>query len=236
MTWVRKDDQMPIHRKVAPLSDAAYRLEDEAMCWASRNGTDGRIGTADLPYTSKRGQPRYAAELVARGLWHVAGEQCASEKCATSGPDGWVIHDYLAYNPSAEQVRHERDLKAKRQARWRDAKSGRRSDGASTPSERGDVDGRADASVTLAPYPSRPAPKGSGAGTPRATARRLTADAGGGREEQPVATSPPTELLNGVRAQLRAASHTARTRGVRRANALDELRALTDPQEQEAEE
>ena len=125
MSWIRFDDQYPIHRKVAPLSDAAFRLNMEAMGWCSRNGTDGVIRKTDLAHVSaKRGKPAKAAELVNHELWHPAGQLCG--RCAVAlidadrqaPPDGWVIHGYLEYQPSAAKVATEREAKAKRQARW----------------------------------------------------------------------------------------------------------------------
>jgi len=156
MPWVRKDDQMPIHRKVSPLSDAAYRLDDEAMCWASRNGTDGRIAADELAGISKRGTRRIADELVARRRWHRAGDPpCPSEHCAAPYADGWVIHDYLEYNPSASEVREVRRRKAERQRNWRAARSASRS-----ASRSGERDALQDMPVEGAPraHVSRPVP------------------------------------------------------------------------------
>jgi hypothetical protein len=93
MTWVRFDDQASIHRKVAPLDDATYRLWREAIEWSSRNLTDGQISLEDLPESSKRASPARASKLVARRLWHDAGYVCDSVKCPPPGHDGWVIHD-----------------------------------------------------------------------------------------------------------------------------------------------
>lgn len=172
MPWVRKDDQMPIHRKVAPLSDAAYRLHDEALCWASRNLTDGTIGVAELPEISKRGRLKLADELVARRLWHRAGDECPSEQCPPAGPDGWVIHDYWDYQPSKEKVLREKGAKADRQRRWMDARRHKKD---------GTRDASQDTAEGDAPTPPRPAPKEGGSGAPAATAaRRAAAGLGGG--------------------------------------------------------
>jgi hypothetical protein len=223
MAWVRFDDQMPISRKVAPLSDAAFRLWAEAICWANRNLTDGAIRLAELGDISKRGRPKLADQLVEHGLWHPNGEQCDSPKCPRSGIDGWVIHDYWDYQPSKAQVLHERTAKAERQRRYMD--KARRGKDAS-------VDTSRDASVDVTP--PRPAPPRREAGrSPVATARRQAADAGDGREEQQPANGhppavPPAQILDEVRKRLRQASTKAK--GARREGALDELRALTDPQ------
>ena len=122
MPWVRFDDQYPIHRKVAGLSDKTYRLHSEAIFWCARNLTDGVISVLNLRQVRPgvRGLTAHADVLVKRGLWHLAGEDCASEKCpAPAGEDGWVIHDYWFYQPTKDQVQREREANARRQARFR---------------------------------------------------------------------------------------------------------------------
>ncbi len=154
MTWVRFDDQFPIHRKVAPLDDATYRLCSEAIPWSSRNRTDGRISAADLAGVSKRATRQRAAKLVERRLWHVAGFECDSEACPPSGEDGWVIHDYWDYQPTAAKVKADLAAKAERTRRWRERRTG---DGAR--------DASRNAPVTLPPSPSPPR-RGEGTGKP----------------------------------------------------------------------
>lgn len=160
MTWVRFDDLFPIHRKVAGLSDACFRLVSEAIFWCSRNTTDGIIRASEISQIT-RGNRQRAAQLVGAQLWHAAGELCA--RCAarladagTAEPaDGWVIHDYLDHQPSRAKVEADKAAKADRQARWLASKRGARQPfGASG-------DASHDASKDDAP--PRPAPKGSGA-------------------------------------------------------------------------
>ncbi len=192
MTWVKLDDQFPIHRKVAGLGDAVYRLASEAIFWCSRNSTDGVIRAAELKESSKRATLPRAAELVGRDLWHAAGDLCTRCKemlvdAGTPEPsDGWVIHDYLKYQPSRVQVDKDRDTKAERQRRWREARKGgsSRNDASTSASRDPPVDASNDAPVDAsndapvdasrdAPVdgaPSRPVPprpEGSGAGGPR---------------------------------------------------------------------
>lgn len=123
MPWVRFDDQFPIHRKTAGLSDAAFRLHVAAIFWCARNLTDGFVPRSDLDDVCARVRTpeRFAAELVVRGAWHLGDEQCPSGKCAAPAKgDGWVIHDYLEYQPSAKRVRDDRADSARRQQEWRD--------------------------------------------------------------------------------------------------------------------
>lgn len=129
MPWVRFDDQFPIHRKVDGLSDAAYRLHTSAIFWCARNLTDGFVSEDDLDGVTARVRTpaRFASECVKRDTWHEAGTACPSLKCppAPDGETGWVIHDYWAYQPTKAQVLADREKAAERQAKWREAKSGR---------------------------------------------------------------------------------------------------------------
>lgn len=111
MTWVRLDDRFPSHRKVALLSDRAFRLYVSALCWSSENLTEGKILDRELTVVARvRSMKATARELEAAQLWDRL-------------PDGWQIHDYLDFNPTSEQVRAERDANAARQKRFRDRKA-----------------------------------------------------------------------------------------------------------------
>ena len=181
MSWVKSDDQMSIHRKVQPLSDAAYRLQDEARLWCSRNLTDGRIPADEFEVCSLRATPENAAELVKRKLWHRAEDgHCGHDKCAIPGPDGWVIHDYLEYNPAAAEVIAERAKKADRNRRYMEKinasrkSTGASKDASSAPSvdatvdraEDAAIDASKDAPLTTPPSPSPPR-REAGDGVPR---------------------------------------------------------------------
>lgn len=171
MTWVRFDDGFPEHRKVMPLSDAAFRLHVQAICWSARHLTDGRVAQRELGTVTRMRKPdRVVAELVARGNWHEAGQGCDSEYCpshpkyADASLDasvGWVIHDYWDFQPSKEKVNRERRDKAERQKRWLERRgkgSGKRD---------ASQDASVDTSKDAAPYPPRPAPKEGGGGAPQ---------------------------------------------------------------------
>jgi hypothetical protein len=179
MTWVRRDDQASIHRKVAPLDDATYRLWSEAMEWCSRNGTDGVIRADELSDVSKRGTRPRAVKLVERGLWHAAGDDCDSEKCTPPGPDGWAVHDYLDYNPPRAQVLAEKKAKAERTQRWRDKK---RNGDASPGHHVTDTYPGGDASPSR---PVPPRPEGGGGGAPVAPPAAVGGVAAASGESKP---------------------------------------------------
>ena len=113
MPWVKLDDRFPSHRKIALLSDRAFRLHVSAMCWCAENLTDGRISDRELALVTRvRGVKATAKQLEDAGLWDRT-------------EDGWEIHDYLEYNPSREQVLIERKKNAERQERFRRRKNGK---------------------------------------------------------------------------------------------------------------
>ncbi|MFG3170616.1 hypothetical protein [Streptomyces sp. NPDC048200] len=113
MPWVKLDDRFPSHRKVALLSDRAFRLHVSAICWSSENLTDGRISERELPLVAHiRGLKATAKQLEDAGVWD-------------RSDNGWVIHDFLDYNPSREQVLAERKKNAERQERFRQRKNGK---------------------------------------------------------------------------------------------------------------
>src|SRR5439155_428218 len=94
-------------------------------------------------------------------------EPCDSPKCPASVdnsyPQGWVVHDYWEYQPSAQKVRNDRSAKAERQRRWLERKQARERDASKDASQ--------DESKDNAPSPSPPRPEGSGAGNaPRSAA------------------------------------------------------------------
>lgn len=113
MTWVKLDDRFPSHRKVALLSDRAFRLHVSAICWCAENLTDGHIDERELALITRvRGVKATAQQLEDAGLWDRVD-------------DGWVIHDYLDFNPSREQVLLDRKKNAERQERFRRRKNGK---------------------------------------------------------------------------------------------------------------
>ncbi|MEU3507627.1 hypothetical protein ABZ733_06825 [Streptomyces longwoodensis] len=114
MPWVKLDDRFPSHRKVALLSDRAFRLHVSALCWASENLTEGRILERELAVVSRvRGAKAAAKELEDARLWdRIEG--------------GWSIHDYLEYNPDRARVQADREANAARQKAFRERKKAER--------------------------------------------------------------------------------------------------------------
>lgn len=107
MAWVRIDDHMPMHEKTLALSDAAFRLYINAICWANLHRTNGIVPLTCLPYVSRSPRPkRLIGELISAGLW----DQTEA---------GYRIHNYLKYQVSADDIERRARQNAERQARWR---------------------------------------------------------------------------------------------------------------------
>ncbi|MGD9886183.1 MAG: hypothetical protein AB7U95_39440 [Reyranella sp.] len=114
MSWVRIDDAMPDSLKIAPLSDAAFRAYVTSICYCARSLSDGFVPTKKAKEFA--GRPRVVQELADAGLWE-------SPPPATSS-DGFVVHDYLQYNPTRNAVLSEREAAKKRMQRVRSPERG----------------------------------------------------------------------------------------------------------------
>lgn len=108
MVWARFEDSFPEHPKVVGLSDKAFRLHVSAICYSTRNLTDGIVPPAVIPRLG--GNRNAVRELAIAGLW---------EHATDIEPTGWRIHDFLTYNPSREKVERERQGSLQRQAKSR---------------------------------------------------------------------------------------------------------------------
>jgi hypothetical protein len=121
MAWAKLDDRFYDHRKVkkawlsTPASVALYVM---AITYAAAHETDGAI---DLEFVkekvpSRRDRDRMTTALVDAGLW-------------TETEHGWLIHDYLKYNPSHAKLEEKRVKDAERKALGRSTQSKQRPHG-----------------------------------------------------------------------------------------------------------
>jgi len=110
MPWVRIDDAFADHPKTVQAGGRAAWLDVAAMCYASRYLTDGFIPAKQVPRLTDEPNPDELAQaLVDAGLWE-------------RRPGGFLIHDYLDYNPSAAAVRAQRRADLERKARGNSAR------------------------------------------------------------------------------------------------------------------
>ena len=95
--FVRLDHGMPENPKVAGISDSAFRLYVQAICWCSRQEQDGKIPAAMM---RRLGPVKSATELVHAELLELI-------------PVGYLIHDYLDFQRSAEEINAYRNARGK---------------------------------------------------------------------------------------------------------------------------
>lgn len=94
-SFVRVDHGMPENRKVMGLTDGAFRLYIEAICWCSRQESDGHIPSS---FISRLGKAKAVRELTEAGLLDDA-------------VGGYMVHDYLDFQRSSEEIAAYRSAK-----------------------------------------------------------------------------------------------------------------------------
>ncbi len=101
MSWVKLDDKLPGHRKILAASPEAAWLHIEGLCYCAQQETDGAIPDTALAMLTRFSKPKamkLAARLVEVGLWE-------------RNSAGWLVHDYLDYNPSRKELEARREIK-----------------------------------------------------------------------------------------------------------------------------
>ena len=107
MTWIKIDDTLPNNPKILPLSDGAFRLYIEGLCYANQYLTDGFLTNAVVRRLDINSAQ---AELVSAELWDVVD-------------NGIQIHDYCEHQTSKADVEAKRDQSRQRLVKHRKAKS-----------------------------------------------------------------------------------------------------------------
>jgi hypothetical protein len=107
VAWLRIDDRVRTHPKIAEAGPAAAWLWFCGVCYCREHLTDGVIHKSVLASLAMNlTQPvKHAERLVAVGLWH-----------ETDNGNGYTVHDFLDWNPSRAEVETARkaDLERKR--------------------------------------------------------------------------------------------------------------------------
>lgn len=195
MTWAKFDDGFPDHEKIVGLSHPAFRLHVTAICYASRLETDGRVPKAAAFVQALR---RHVDELLVAGVW----EQTDNEH--------FVIHDFLAYNPSRSELLQRRQATAERVSLFRHNGRGNAASNAVTNSVGNPSPDPTRPVPSRDPVPTDPPNPPQAGGTTAERAER--AKNGSGRQRDVVAlreTETPQEAIERHRAKLFA--HSGRT-------------------------
>jgi hypothetical protein len=108
VAWIKIDDSFPDHPKVIGLSDRAFRIHIEGLCYSGRFLTDGLIPMGVAARFANENMT-LLAELTTVELWR---EDMAN--------NGFRIHDYLAHQTSKQQVEEKRQSLRERQKRYRE--------------------------------------------------------------------------------------------------------------------
>jgi len=103
MTWIKLDDTLPNNPKILPLSNSAFRLYIEGLCYANQYLTDGFLAQAVVKRLD--GDSAHL-ELVDAGLWDIAD-------------GGMQIHDYCEHQTSRADVQAKKDAERERVRSYR---------------------------------------------------------------------------------------------------------------------
>ena len=93
--FVRFTHDTPDHYKVIGLSDKAFRVWFDLICWSSRHEKDGYVPSAVM---RAKARPKIIAELIAAVLVH-------------EHDDHYEVHDYLDFNRSKDEIAAYRSAK-----------------------------------------------------------------------------------------------------------------------------
>jgi hypothetical protein len=199
MTWVKIDDGFTDHPKIEGLSDRAFRLHIAGLCFCGRTLSDGHIPTDRVRRLLPKVTKAMVAELEEAGTWIAV-------------TSGFVVKDYLTYNPSRKKVMEDREAAAERKRKWAEKKA----EDAARKKRDAEKNASRDALQNDAPAldPSPPRPKGQGSGH-MCTAGGATTTTGAKGAEQPdlVLTDeiPDTSLDPQTVEQARAAIRALRS-------------------------
>jgi hypothetical protein len=120
MSWAKFDDQYPDHPKIVEVGPLGMALHTAATCYCARYLTNGFI-----PKNQITKLLNLEGILVENnGVSHAVTNKEITEELLRVGlfesaPGGYKIHDYLKYNPNADQVKAEREVTRLRQEKWR---------------------------------------------------------------------------------------------------------------------
>jgi hypothetical protein len=103
MTWIKIDDTLPNNPKILPLSDGAFRLYIEALCYCNQYLTDGFLADAVLLRLDVNNR---RSELVEACLWI----ECV---------DGMQINDYTEHQTARSEIEKKREQNKERSSRYR---------------------------------------------------------------------------------------------------------------------
>lgn len=116
MGWLRLDDHYDDHPKIVAAGSEAAWLDIRGMLFCARHETDGVIPSSQLSRIGSDYAPakraRLIGQLVDAGRW-------------TKTDDGYIVNDFLDYNPSSITKQTEREAARERMKKAREKKRSR---------------------------------------------------------------------------------------------------------------
>jgi hypothetical protein len=103
MPWGRLDDSFDSHRKVRRAGNEATGIYARALSYCAGALTDGHVDPEWLEERTGKRAVKVGELLVVAGLWE-------------PNSDGFVIHDYLEFNPSRSEILERRAADSRRKA------------------------------------------------------------------------------------------------------------------------
>lgn len=121
MTWAKIDDHMPEHPKIVPAGPLALALQVRAICYCARHLTDGFLPALMVgSLTYDLGNRDWPKVMTDAELWEY-----------DEARSGFIVHDYLDYNPSKAEVQQTRAAWTARAKKGAASRWGRRHENAS---------------------------------------------------------------------------------------------------------
>ena len=115
--WAKFDDQYPENRKLRVASEHVLVLHFLSILRASFLESDGRLTASDLGIVFEQSK-------IPRAKRAEALKDAVAARLIEEVDGGYLVHDFLDYNPSHEELEAKRRTGAKRLAGWR--RNGRR--------------------------------------------------------------------------------------------------------------
>lgn len=140
MSWVKLDDQFTDHPKISEAGPLGGWLYVCGLTYCARYLTDGFIPAsrvklmADIPNIQQ-----VASKLVDLGLWEVAD-------------GGYLVHDYLEYNPSSDEARATKEARKRAGRRGGLAKAAKAQQSASKTSSKNVAKTKQKSAPSPSPY------------------------------------------------------------------------------------
>jgi hypothetical protein len=103
MTWIKLDDTLPNNPKILPLSDTAFRVYIESLCYSNQYLTDGFLTLAVVKKLDFQG---ICSELFEAGLWDEV-------------ENGVQIHDYCDHQTSRADILAKKEAERERVRAYR---------------------------------------------------------------------------------------------------------------------